>query len=85
MSSDSSDSSPVPGRSGPSNRSPSDLLLCCVNARSLRNKSAAFVDLLSDSKADLFAVTETWLTHSDTTALVELSVPGYKLVHCSRK
>ena len=37
------------------------LLLCLLNARSLRNKSASFVDLVCDSKADLFAVSETWL------------------------
>lgn len=28
------------------------LLLCCLNVRSLKNKSAAFVDLVCDSKAD---------------------------------
>ena len=64
-SSDSSDSSPFPGHSRPFNRSPSDLLLCCLNVGSLRNKAKALVDLLSDSKAYLFAVTETWLTHND--------------------
>ena len=74
VSTDSSDSSP--GHSGPSNGSTSKLLLCLLNARSLRNKSAAFIDLLSENKADLFAVNETWLTHNDTTALAELSVPG---------
>ena len=42
------------------------LLLCVLNARSLRNKSATFVDLVCDSKADLFAVAETWLTDNDT-------------------
>ena len=73
ISSDSSDPSPFPVHSGPFNRSPNELLLCCLNARSLRNKSVRFVDLLSDSKADLFAVTEMWFTHNDTTTLVELS------------
>ena len=81
---DSSDSSPSPGHSGPSNGSTSKLLLCCLNARSLRNKSAAFIDLLSENKADLFAVNEIWLTHNDTTALAELSVPGYKLLRYPR-
>ena len=82
VSTDFSDSSP--GHSGPSNGSTSKLLLCCLNARSLRNKFAAFIDLLSEHKEDLFAVNETWLTHNDTTALAELSVPGYKLLHCPR-
>ena len=38
----------------------------------------------SENKADLFAVNETWLTHNNTTALAELSVPGYKLLYCPR-
>ena len=84
VSRESSDPSPIPGHSGPFNRSPCELLFCSLNARSLRNKSTAFADLLSDSKADLFAVTETWLTHNDTTALAELSVPFYKLLHRPR-
>jgi len=79
VSTDSSDSSP--GHSGPSNGLTSKLLLCCFNARSLRNKSAAFIDLLLENKAHLFAVNETWLNH-DTSALAELSAPGYKLLHC---
>ena len=60
------------------------LLLCVLNARSLRNKSAAFVDLVCDSKADLFAVSETWLTDNDTAILSELTPQGYKLHHCPR-
>ena len=79
MSTDSSDSSP--GHSGPSNGSTSKLLLYCLNGRSLRNNSAAFIDLLLEYKADLFAVNETWLTHNDTSALVELSTAGYNLLH----
>ena len=35
-------------------------------------------------KQTFFAVTETWLTPNDITALAELSVPGYKLLHCPR-
>ena len=45
--------------------------LCVLNARSLRNKS--FVDLVCDSKADLFAVSETWLTVNDTAILSEIT------------
>ena len=82
VSTDSSDSSL--GHSGPSNGSTSNFLLCCLNARSLRNKSAAFIDLLLENKADLFDVNDTWLTHNDTSALAELFVLGYKLLHCPR-
>ena len=33
--------------------------MCSLNARSLRNKSAAFVDLVCDVKADIFTICET--------------------------
>ena len=60
------------------------LLLCVLNARSLRNKSATFVDLVCDSKADLFAVSQTWLTVNDTAILSEITPQGYTLHHCPR-
>ena len=62
------------------------LLLCVLNARSLTNKSATFADLVCDSKADLFAVSETWLTctGNDTAILREITPQGYKLHHCPR-
>ena len=69
VSTDSSDSSP--GHSGTSYGSTSKLLLCCLNARSLRNKSAAFI---LENKADLFAV-------NDTSALAKSSVTGYKFFY----
>ena len=58
------------------------LVLCVLNARSLRNKS--FVDLVCDSKADLFGVSETWLTVNDTAILSEITPQGYTLHHCPR-
>ena len=61
-----------------------ELLLCVLNAQSLRNKSATFVDLVCDSKADLFAVFETWLTDNDTAILSEITPQGYTLHHCPR-
>ena len=60
------------------------LLLCVLNARSLRNKSSTFVDLVCDSKADLFAVSESWLTVNDTAILSEITPQGYTLHHCPR-
>ena len=60
------------------------LLLCVLNARSLRNKSVMFVDLVCDSKADLFAVSETWLTDNDRAILSKITAQGYKLHHCPR-
>ena len=36
------------------------------------------------SKADLFAVSETWLTDNDTAILSDITPQGYKLHHCPR-
>ena len=41
------------------------LSLCLLNTRSVRNKSAVLMDYLCDCKADLYAITETWLTEDD--------------------
>ena len=66
---------------------PSDqqLTLCTLNARSLNNKSAAFVDLVCDVRADLFTICETWFKDHHSAVLSELTPPGYRmLVHCPR-
>ena len=65
---------------------PSDqlLTLCTLDARS-NNKSAAFVDLVCDVRADLFTICETWLKYYYSAVLSELTPPGYRtLVHCPR-
>lgn len=41
------------------------LSLCTMNVRSIKNKSAVFVDYVNSCKADLFALTETWLGKND--------------------
>ena len=59
--------------------------LCSLNARSLRNKSTAFVDLVCDLRAELFTICESWLNDLDSAILSELTLPGYsKLYHCPR-
>ena len=66
---------------------PSDqqLTLCTLNARSLNNKSAAFLDLVCDVRADLFTICETWLKDHHSAVLSELTPPGYRtLIHCPR-
>lgn len=36
-----------------------------------------------DSKADLYAITETWLTENDTSVRAEMCLDGYKFTdHC---
>ena len=37
----------------------SNVAFCLLNARSLKNKTASFVDYVQDCKADIFAITET--------------------------
>ena len=54
---------------------------CCVlNAKSLRNKSADFVDYICDFKPDIVAVTETWFKEIDSAAKIEAPPVGYKLL-----
>ena len=54
--------------------------LCCLNARSLKNKSANFVCYVESCAADVITITETWLTAEDTVHRVEITPPGYKLL-----
>ena len=42
------------------------------------------MDLVCDSKADLFSVSETWLTVNDTATFSEITPQGYTLHHCPR-
>ena len=39
---------------------------CLLNIKSIRNKSASFLEFVKDTYADLIAVTETWLRPEDT-------------------
>ena len=58
------------------NVSPWTLLLLALsgdislNIRSIRNKSASFLEFLKDNNADLIAVTETWLRPEDTESFI---------------
>ena len=56
----------------------SSLSLCLLNARSIKNKSADFVDYVCERKFDLVAITETWLHVNDDSVRVELCPDGYK-------
>lgn len=62
------------------NRVQGHLKLCSINARSVKNKSADFVCYVRSSGADIFAITETWLTENDIAHRVEVTPPGYKLL-----
>lgn len=56
------------------------LLLCSMNARSIRNKTSDIFELICDSKPDIVAITETWLTTMDSAVKVEVCPEGYKIV-----
>ena len=56
------------------------MLLTTLNARSVRSKTVDILDFICESKADLIAITETWLTKNYSAVKVELSPNGYKIV-----
>ena len=58
----------------------SPLTLCLLNAHSIKSKSADFIDLAINTKADLMALTETWLTVDDAAARREIIPSGFKLM-----
>ena len=66
-----------------SHRSP-NVAFCLLNACSLQNKTASFVDYVQDWKAVIFAITETWLTQNDAVVCREITPAGYRLFHCPR-
>ena len=64
---------------GPGSRS---LNGCLLNVRSIRNKSASFLEFVKDNNADLIAVTETWLRPEDTESFItRITPPRYKFTH----
>ena len=51
-----------------------------MNARSIKNKTAMLSDYVCDSKADIYAITETWLTENDDAVRAEMDINSYKLI-----
>ena len=58
--------------------------ICLLNIRSLRNKTADFVDYVCETKVDLFAITETCLCPNDDAIRNESCPVGYVLADHSR-
>ena len=52
---------------------------CLLNAHSVKNKTADLFDYICDCKADLVAITETWLTTDDAAVQAELCPVVYKI------
>ena len=58
---------------------------CLLNIRSIRNKSASFLEFIKVINADLIAVTETWLRPEDTESFISsITPPGYEFTHVPR-
>ena len=56
------------------------LSICLFNACSVRSKTADIMDYIFDTKADIIAITETWLTLDDDAVKAELCPIGYRLL-----
>ncbi|KAL5260505.1 hypothetical protein ACHWQZ_G010593 [Mnemiopsis leidyi] len=54
------------------------------NARSICNKTAGILELLSDENIDICMLSETWLRKGDTSKISEIKDLGYNTSHCSR-
>ncbi len=50
---------------------PNMLCFATINARSLRNKTAVFVDHIVEQNIDVCVVTETWLKDKDTASICQ--------------
>jgi exonuclease III len=56
----------------------SDLLsIGCLNARSIRQKTASIGDIIATESLDVFAITETWHESSDDIALKRITPDGF--------
>lgn len=59
--------------------------VCCLNPRSVKNKTIALCDYILSNDFDFVALTETWLgTSIDKSCLGELIPDGYKINHVPR-
>ena len=59
--------------------------VCCLNPRSVKNKTLAISDYIISNNLDLLAVTETWLgTTVDKTCISELVPSYYQIKHVPR-
>ena len=56
-----------------------------MNAQSVRNKTADFVDYVCERRYDLVVITETWLQPHDDALRIELCPPGYKFIDFPRQ
>ena len=61
------------------------MTICCLNARSVKNKALSVADLVISWEIDVLALSETWLgTNTDNQVIKELVPSGYTIQHISR-
>lgn len=60
---------------------------CLLNARSIRNKSTAIREIITESNVDILALTETWLKQDalDEYAIRNSTPTNYVFKHITRK
>ena len=56
-----------------------------LNARSIRNKTAALTLSIADNDLDILAITETWCESSDDVGLKRITPDGYACLDCPRE
>jgi hypothetical protein len=62
------------------------LTICCLNARSVKNKTISLSDYIISNDFDIVAITETWLgTAVDEQCKTELVPEGYDFKHIPRQ
>ena len=62
-----------------------NLKIACFNCRSICNKTAGVLELISDKRVDICAITETWLTQNDSAKFAEIHDYGYDILSAPRK
>lgn len=62
---------------------PKGILVGHINIRSIVNKTEQMEHLLSESNIDILGVSESWLTHSSSTAAI--SIAGYNVFRKDRE
>jgi len=60
------------------------LVVCNINAQSVRNKSAVILDYICDHTPAIVSLTEHWLTDLDSSVRAELCPNGYKILGHTR-
>lgn len=56
-----------------------------LNVQSARNKTLEIRDTINEKQLDLYGITETWLTNSETTVIEEMTPSTHTFIHNPRQ